>query len=357
MLDAYYMDDSEEDQRLPHRQVPDAPVTTEQLAKIGFLYWHMPGACEKWGAVGQHSNWSPVKRRLLFQNEESDPDADDGLTKLRSDRGYRFVDFISVCREKLPNYEEMIRVFYREHLHQDEEIRFILEGSGYFDIRDADDKWIRVLVKKGDLIILPAGIFHRFTVDTHNTIRAMRLFTQIPVWTAYNRDEPATEEMPCRVAYVEAVKSGAFSHSAPAAAAQRRSIDMAIGASVSSHETHSGGSGGAEHDGGSSSGNHTASGSAGAGAAAVPAADPLHMEGPCGTSLHPRGPLAAVHGAGSKAFPGPSPFAGRPVHPHRPSSLRGEVTIAPSPAVVTAAAPSSGSAASAAAGASGTGSG
>eukprot|EP01035_Chromulina_nebulosa_P067083 gene67083-91875_t len=149
-ISAWYMDDDTEgDQRLPHRrsQLRSADVSTEILDKLGVLQWS--------GISGPE---------------------DPRLAEIRTNRGYNYSDTIVVAPDKLPNYEDKIKSFFKEHIHYDEEIRYCVSGSGYFDVRGFNDEWIRISVEAGDLIILPEGIYHRFTCDSNNYIQAMRLF-------------------------------------------------------------------------------------------------------------------------------------------------------------------------------------
>lgn len=97
----------------------------------------------------------------------------EGVNALAAARAYKNRDEITVAPAAMgAAYEDKVRTFFREHLHEDEEIRYMLDGRGYFDVRGgvgADDKrWIRCALEKGDLIILPAGIWHRFTTDEGN---------------------------------------------------------------------------------------------------------------------------------------------------------------------------------------------
>lgn len=106
------------------------------------------------------NNLGVLYRRCLSIAEVND---------IASERSYKNRDEIIVSPEKMGStYEQKVKMFFNEHMHEDEEIRYILDGQGYFDVRDREDSWIRIRIEKDDLIILPAGIYHRFTTDEQN---------------------------------------------------------------------------------------------------------------------------------------------------------------------------------------------
>ena len=45
MVSAWFMDDSDEDQRLEHKKDPNVPVSMEQLKDIGVLYYNVSIFC------------------------------------------------------------------------------------------------------------------------------------------------------------------------------------------------------------------------------------------------------------------------------------------------------------------------
>lgn len=178
---AYYYDNLPGDQRLPHDHVPSRAVSPETLAALGLKFWSIP-----------------------VEGYESKVDA------IARERDYKNRDVINVSKEGLGElYEEKLKGFFQEHMHEDEEIRYFLSGSGFFDIRETPtEAWIRLAVVPGDLLVVPAGIYHRFTLDEANNIKAMRLFKDEPKWVPHNRSAE-TEINPYRVQYLKAIGVGA----------------------------------------------------------------------------------------------------------------------------------------------------
>lgn len=144
---------------------------------------------------------------------------------IAKDRSYKNRDEIIVSPSAMGAvYEDKVKMFFNEHLHEDEEIRYIRDGAGYFDVRSEGDEWVRIRLEKDDLIILPAGIYHRFTTDESNVsfpetqevlcgrwaltlvtfqyIKAMRLFKDEPKWTPLNRG-PDTDVNTHRAEYLQ----------------------------------------------------------------------------------------------------------------------------------------------------------
>ncbi|MDP2434615.1 MAG: hypothetical protein Q8P67_02625 [archaeon] len=112
------------------------------------------------------------------------------LQEIREAQGFKNYDIVNVSTAGTP--AEKLAIFFAEHLHEDEEIRFILRGGGCFDVRSARDRWVRIHVVLHDLIVIPAGIYHRFSLDDAGAATALRLFQDAPKWIAINRSKEAS---------------------------------------------------------------------------------------------------------------------------------------------------------------------
>lgn len=108
------------------------------------------------------------------------------LDELMQKRGYVTQDIIALAPDT-PNLDVALKKFDPEHLHEDDEVRFVLEGEGVFDIRSLDERWMRVIVEPGDLIVVPKGKHHRFELTERKTIRCVRLFKDPAGWTPVYR--------------------------------------------------------------------------------------------------------------------------------------------------------------------------
>ncbi len=77
----------------------------------------------------------------------------------------------------------MLAKFNREHTHDDDEVRFIIEGRGVFHIHPENGTVFSIEVMPGDLIRVPSNTKHWFNLCSERRIRAIRLFKDPAGWT------------------------------------------------------------------------------------------------------------------------------------------------------------------------------
>ena len=110
----------------------------------------------------------------------------DALDRLKRQRGYVEQDIVALAPDT-PDLDAICAKFVDEHSHAEDEVRFVLSGEGVFDIRSRDDRWMRVRVEPGDLIVVPKDRFHRFMLTDAKQIRCVRLFKDSAGWVPHYR--------------------------------------------------------------------------------------------------------------------------------------------------------------------------
>lgn len=119
-------------------------------------------------------------------------DAD--IRRLAEAGGYRSFDVIRMLPDN-PKREEMRAKFLDEHIHEDDEVRFFVEGSGMFYLH-AGGRVHMLLCEAGDLIKVPAGLRHWFDMGPVPRFCAIRLFTTPEGWVAKFTGETIARQFP-----------------------------------------------------------------------------------------------------------------------------------------------------------------
>lgn len=106
------------------------------------------------------------------------------VESLKRRGGYVTADVIDVTPDT-PNLDAMLARFKTEHTHDEDEVRFIINGRGVFHLNPGDGPVFAVEVGPGDLIRVPRGTFHWFDLCVERRIRAIRLFQDPSGWTPH----------------------------------------------------------------------------------------------------------------------------------------------------------------------------
>ncbi len=152
-----------------NQTITDYAEIKDYLAKIGIGY-------EIWKPEHEVSDGSSSEVVLEAFAKE--------IEELKAQGGFQAADVIDLYPDT-PNLDTMLAKFSKEHWHDEDEIRFIVEGNGVFHIRPKDGDVVGLYVEKGDLARVPAGTWHWFDLRKDKRIRAIRLFQDPGGWTPF----------------------------------------------------------------------------------------------------------------------------------------------------------------------------
>jgi 1,2-dihydroxy-3-keto-5-methylthiopentene dioxygenase len=126
---------------------------------------------------------------VRFERREAE-----GLEAALREEGYTTIDTVSVTPDH-PDREAMRGKFLSEHRHAEDEVRFFIDGSGLFTLREQGHVYA-VLCTAGDLISVPAGMRHWFDMGPRPSFTAMRFFRTPDGWVGDFTGDPIADRFP-----------------------------------------------------------------------------------------------------------------------------------------------------------------
>ncbi|XGW09475.1 hypothetical protein V3C99_011626, partial [Haemonchus contortus] len=142
------------DRRLPHHVFPPKKLSPDQLLTLtGVVYYKV-----------DLDDTVAMKKRL---------------SRVRNERKVVSSDVLTI-NDSTPDFDEKLEDYYEPTTKSQDVVSMVLEGTCYYDVEPEEDEWIRIQLERGDLIVIPQGVSHRFTVTPQNFVQLQRFFPKKP---------------------------------------------------------------------------------------------------------------------------------------------------------------------------------
>jgi 1,2-dihydroxy-3-keto-5-methylthiopentene dioxygenase len=106
------------------------------------------------------------------------------IERVQHEGGFTKVDVVNV-HAATPGLEAMLAKFSTEHWHEEDEVRFTVHGRGLYHIHPPQGPVLALEVEPGDLLRVPRGTRHWFTLCGEREIKAVRFFQDPAGWAPY----------------------------------------------------------------------------------------------------------------------------------------------------------------------------
>ena len=116
------------------------------------------------------------------------------VERVLSEAGQSGVDVFRVTPSH-PDKDSLRRRFLSEHTHDDDEVRFFVEGRGLFCLHIGTEV-LAVLCERDDLIQVPAGTRHWFDMGDQPQFCVLRFHGSNPGWLATFTGDPIADRFP-----------------------------------------------------------------------------------------------------------------------------------------------------------------
>lgn len=118
----------------------------------------------------------------------------DDIAQVQALGTYPTVDAIRMTPDH-PDRQALRLKFLAEHIHNEDEVRFFVEGSGLFCLHIGGEV-LQVLCEADDFLSVPAGTRHWFDMGCSPHFTAIRFFDNPQGWVAQFTGDPIAERFP-----------------------------------------------------------------------------------------------------------------------------------------------------------------